>query len=79
MTEEKQVHEDLDPDMEERVQGFAKELTPLLGKYELGVAAMPEIDGHGRVVAKPIFISTRKPSTEKVEEKPVANDTVLSE
>lgn len=46
-------------DMQERIAGFNKELLPLLGKYELGLAAMPKIMQDGRVVADPIIVSVR--------------------
>ncbi len=49
-------------DFKERIQKFSDELRPLLGKYELGLAAIPEITPQGLTVARPIFASTRKPS-----------------
>ena len=47
-------------DLQERINGFNKELPSLLGKYELGIAAMAKILPDGRTVADPIIISMRK-------------------
>jgi hypothetical protein len=47
-------------DIKERIEGFNKEILPLLGKYELGLAAMPRITADGRTVADPIIVSVRK-------------------
>jgi len=62
-----ELPENLDKDIEERVKGLADELNPLLGKYELGLGALPEYTQDGRTIARPIFISTRKPDAAKVE------------
>ena len=47
-------------DLQERMDGFNKELLPLLGKYELGLAAIPKIVGDGRIAADPVIVSVRK-------------------
>lgn len=49
-----------DADLQERIDSFNKELSPLLGKYELGLAAIPKIVEGGRVVADPVVVSVRK-------------------
>ena len=46
-------------DFQERSEGFNKELTLLLAKYELGLAATAKITGDGRVAADPIVLSAR--------------------
>lgn len=48
-----------EPDIKERIDGFNGELLPLLGKYELGLAALPRLTQDGRVVADPIIVSVR--------------------
>ena len=62
-----ELTETLDKDMEERVKGFSEEIGLLLGKYELGIGALPEYTQDGRTIARPIFMSTRKPDAVKVE------------
>ncbi len=47
-------------DLQERIAGFNKELLPLLGKYELGLAAIAKIVQDGRVAADPVIVSVRK-------------------
>lgn len=73
-TDTKPEEKDIDADIEERLKGFVDELRPLLGKYELGIAAKAELSPDGRVMAQPIFISTRKMAEEKkaAEAKPAA-------
>lgn len=53
-----------DKDMQERTDGFNKELQPLLGKYELGLAALPVINPNGTLGAQPVIVSVRKPAGE---------------
>lgn len=53
-----------DADINERIAGFNAALAPLLGKYELGLAAIPRIAPNGLVVADPILVSQRKPPVE---------------
>jgi hypothetical protein len=48
-------------DLKERVEGFIKEMNPLMGKYELGLGATADLTQDGRVEAKAVFVSTRKP------------------
>ena len=59
---EKKVKEvkDQEADLQERITKFNDELRPLLGKYELGIAAMPKIMPDGRVSADPIIVSMRQ-------------------
>lgn len=47
-------------DLKDRMSGFNNELRPLLGKYELGLAAIPRIIGDGRISADPVIVSVRK-------------------
>ena len=47
-------------DIQERINNFNKELIPLLGKFELGLAGMAKIMPDGRVLADPIIVSVRK-------------------
>ena len=73
MAEKKEVSfGETEADFKERIEKFSAELTPLMGKYELGLAAMPEFTQQGTVIARPIFVSTRKaPEGAKEEEKSV--------
>ena len=57
-------------DIKERIEGFNKELMPLLAKYELGLAAFPRITPDGRVVADPSLLSMRGKEEAKKEEAP---------
>lgn len=50
----------VDKDMQERTDGFNKELQPLLAKYELGLAALAVINPNGTIGANPVIISMRK-------------------
>ena len=81
MAKEKQdIFGESEEDFKERVEKFSAELTPLMGKYELGMAAMPEITPQGLTIARPIFVSTRKaPEGAKAEEKSVEDKGGLSE
>lgn len=54
-----------DADINERIAGMNAALASLLGKYELGLAAMPRIATNGVVVADPILMSMRKPPVDK--------------
>jgi len=47
-------------DLQERINGFNKELLPLLGKFELGLAAIPKIVQGGTLAADPVIVSARK-------------------
>lgn len=57
-------------DLQERINGFNTELMPLLGKFELGLAAVPRFSADGRVVADPIVVSVRKKEGQEAVEKP---------
>ena len=57
--EVKPVESQQEPDINERIEGFDKELRPLLGKYELGLAAQAFVTPDGRIAANAIVISTR--------------------
>ena len=46
-------------DLQERIERFNKEIGPLLGKYELGLAAIPKIVQGGTLSADPVIISVR--------------------
>jgi len=48
-----------EPDIKERIEGFDKELRPLLGKYELGLTAQAFLLPDGRIGSQPILISIR--------------------
>lgn len=79
-----ETNQNIDKDMKERLDGFINEIRPLMGKYELGIGAVAELTPDGRINAKPIFMSTRKPlqpSTvnEGAEVKLVENKAGLSE
>jgi hypothetical protein len=65
MTEQKTEEKNIDADIEERLKGFVDALRPLLGKYELGIAAQAKLTPDGRLMADPVFISTRKMAEEK--------------
>jgi len=56
-------------DLKERLEGFNKELLPLLGKYELGLTAVPKITPDGRLAAFPFLISVRGKAEKPGEEK----------
>lgn len=64
--------EAVEKDLEERLRGFNEELKTLLGKYELGIAALPKILNNGTISADPIIVSQRKKiaETAQVEEAP---------
>ncbi len=65
-------------DLQERADGFSKELDVICGKYELSINAIPKITLDGRMDAVPVFVSSRKPEENK-EEKKVEEDVKLSE
>ena len=57
-------------DLKERTDGFNKEFSALLGKYELGIGGQPLIMPDGRLAAQPVIVDARKkPEDKKVEEK----------
>lgn len=70
MAQEKPANQNVpeeEKDLKERIDGFNKELLPLLGKYELGLAALAKILPDGRVAADPIIVSVRKQMRENKE------------
>jgi len=80
MSQDKEnLPEGIDADFNERIEGFSNELRPLLGKYEIGFAAVAELTPDGRVEAKPVFVSSRQ--VKKNEEEPTKEpvETPLSE
>lgn len=82
--EKKEEVAGIDADLQERLDGFIKELRPLLGKYELGIGAQANLTLDGRVEPKPIFVSTRgqagaNTAPEGEAEKPVEDTGGLSE
>jgi len=62
--EQKKLPEE-EKDLEERYNGFNKELLPILAKYELGLAAIPKILPGGLLAADPTLISVRGMDKEK--------------
>jgi hypothetical protein len=64
-------------DIKERIEGFNKEIGPILAKYELGIGAVAKLLPDGRVAADPILVSMRKAMQEvakgKAEENPKSN------
>jgi len=48
-------------DLNKRVKAFNAELIPLLGKYKLGLGAVPAITRDGRVVAGLQIVDDSKP------------------
>lgn len=48
-----------EPDIQQRIEGFNKELLPLLGKYELGLSAVVQLTPDGRLTAMPVITSVR--------------------
>lgn len=66
VTQEPPVEES---DLQERIDSFNKELMPLLGKYELGLAAMPKIMQDGRMAADPVIVSVRQMRREQAKSK----------
>ena len=50
-------------DIQERIAKFNQELLPLLGKYELGISAIPKIVQGGVIAADPVITSVRKAPT----------------
>lgn len=51
-------------DLRKRVEGFNGELIPLLGKYKVGLAAMPFITTDGRILARPHIIDDSESEAE---------------
>ena len=62
----------VEEDLEERIKGFNAEIIPLLGKYELGLAAVAKILPDGRISADPVIVTVRgkKPAEVKDQTKP---------
>lgn len=80
MTQEPEnLPEGIDADFRERIDGFSAELRPLLGKYEIGFAAVAELTPDGRIEAKPIFVSSRQVKNNEEDGKKEPEDTPLSE
>lgn len=65
------AHVNVEADLQERLEGFNKELAVLLGKFELGIAAVPRFTRDGRISAETTAVSTRgmKAADGKVEDK----------
>lgn len=63
-------------DLETRVKAFNSDLIPLLGKYKLGLGAVPFFTNDGRVFARPqVFDDSVKAETEKGSQESNASDT----
>lgn len=55
------MNEQVNDDLQKRVEGFNSELIPLLGKYRLGLGATANLTPDGRVFARPqLFDDTKK-------------------
>jgi len=55
------MNEQVNDDLQKRVEGFNAEIIPLLGKYSLGLGAIASITLDGRIVARPqVFDDTKK-------------------
>lgn len=75
MTDKKQPQVQEGNDLEARQKGFNDELLPLLGKYKVGLGAVPFIFPDGRIGARPtLFDDKPKPVDEKKEEVPVETE-----
>lgn len=71
MSEEKKEELKTESDLQDRIDGFNKELTKLLEEYELGIAAVAKISQNGTVVAHPTIVDIRgKEEQLKQQEKP---------
>lgn len=46
-------------DIQQRIEGFNKELLPLLGKFELGLAGIVQLTPDGRLQGQPVIVSVR--------------------
>lgn len=53
--------EEKQKDLDERVKGFNEEMIPLLGKYHVGLGAVPMMLADGRIGAKPALLDDTKP------------------
>ncbi len=73
-TQEQQKNDSPEPDLQERQDGFNKDLQPLLGKYELALTAVPLVMPDGRLAARPAIVSTR---VQKETESPKAEDKII--
>lgn len=70
--DQENLPEGIDADFKERIEGFSSELRPLLGKYEIGFAAVAELTPDGRIEARPIFVSSRQPKKEEDTKAPLS-------
>lgn len=58
MAEDKQkTQEEIDADLQKRVEAFNAELIPLLGKYQVGLGATAFITPDGRIGARPTLFN----------------------
>lgn len=55
--EVKQTQEEIDADLQKRVEAFNGELIPLLGKYEVGLGATAFVTPDGRIGARPTLFN----------------------
>lgn len=67
MVEEKNDKPRVNPeaDIQERVAELQKEMSPLLGKYEIGLGARARVNDDGTLGAEILFVSTRSLPKEK--------------
>lgn len=59
----------MDKELEKRIFNFNKDLTALLGKYELGIGAMPIIQKNGTIASNIIIFDANKKEVENKLEK----------
>lgn len=70
---DKKAQEEQLKDLQKRIKGLNEELIPLLGKYKLGLGAIPFFaqtdQGYFVVLAKPQWFDDSKPKAEEKVEK----------
>ena len=69
MTQENTLPE-YEKDLGERIEGFNKELMPLMAKFELQLSVSLGFSGDGRVIGAPVVVSSRKDPSAKKQEEP---------
>lgn len=57
---EEPTKEQLAAELQARMDGFNRELKPLLAKYELGISAVAVVMPDGRLAGNPILVDSRK-------------------
>lgn len=72
MSPDEKTPEQIQADLNVRIQNFNAELIPLLGKYKLGLGSQAMLSPDGRIVSRPALVddSAPKPTdAEKTEDK----------